>query len=200
LKIILTIGDSHTAGFPEFDPIYGGNAKSSYQYWLKKSLVKSNIFKGLSIKNQGICGDTSKGVLYRLNKNLKRPLDIIYDLVILNGGANDFSYDISSIQSNLQTACENVRRNGIPVILCSIPPFGDEFIRNQLKKITEELESYVKGENDPKIIFHNWNKLLSSNSGLLKKVYSSKDGVHLSIEGYKVLGEDMSYYVQKLMS
>ena len=37
---ILCIGDSHTAGFPGFDPMMGGNPESSYQFWLKKGLLK----------------------------------------------------------------------------------------------------------------------------------------------------------------
>ena len=35
---ILCIGDSHTAGFPDYDPLMGGDPESSYQFWLEKGL------------------------------------------------------------------------------------------------------------------------------------------------------------------
>ena len=39
---ILCIGDSHTAGFPDYDPFMGGDPESSYQFWLTSELINLN--------------------------------------------------------------------------------------------------------------------------------------------------------------
>ena len=41
----LCIGDSHTAGFPEHDPMFGGNVQSSYPFWLTKKLKEMDCEK-----------------------------------------------------------------------------------------------------------------------------------------------------------
>ena len=41
----LCLGDSHTAGFPEHDPMFGGNVKSSYQFWLTEKVKKVGLKK-----------------------------------------------------------------------------------------------------------------------------------------------------------
>ena len=82
----LCIGDSHTAGFPEHDPMFGGNVKSSYQFWLTEKLKEMDFEKKFSFINRGICGDTSGGIVSRLI----RLLDTMeVDLIILQGGTND---------------------------------------------------------------------------------------------------------------
>ena len=77
---ILCIGDSHTAGFPGFDPMIGGNSESSYQFWLKKGLIETRSNINYNIINEGICGDTSHGIVLRLLYALQT---MQYELVIL---------------------------------------------------------------------------------------------------------------------
>ena len=83
---ILCIGDSHTAGFPGYDPMMGGNPESSYQFWLKKELLETRPDSKYDFINEGVCGDTSRGIVYRLTQALD---STHYDLVILAGGTND---------------------------------------------------------------------------------------------------------------
>ena len=87
---ILCIGDSHTAGFPLYDPSYGGNPESSYEYWLEKDL-KNNFPKlYFKIDNQGICGEMTTDIFRRLTAidSLER-----YNFILYWGGANDLGLD-----------------------------------------------------------------------------------------------------------
>ena len=67
---VLCMGDSHTAGFPEHDPLFGGNVRSSYQFWLTKKLEEMVFGKEFCFMNRGVCGDTSAGIVSRLNQSV----------------------------------------------------------------------------------------------------------------------------------
>jgi lysophospholipase L1-like esterase len=63
---IFTIGDSLTAGYPDYDPVTKGNKESSFQYWLEKTLNEYKSDVKTEIYNYGLPGDSSHGFFSRL--------------------------------------------------------------------------------------------------------------------------------------
>lgn len=181
---ILSIGDSHTAGFPDYDPMMGGNPESSYQFWLKKGLLETATDRNYHIINQGICGDTSRGVMLRLLDALGT---MHFDLVILAGGTNDLGMvSEKQIVKNLEEGYKACREREIPLIAPSIPPISlDEYI-SRVINVNDAIEAYTT--KFQKVFFADWFGALKDGHGFLEDRYNSGDGVHLSVEGYKCIG------------
>jgi lysophospholipase L1-like esterase len=193
---ILCIGNSHTAGFPDFDPMRGGNPESSYQHWLKKGLLQIHPGKDFSIMNEGICGDTSRGIVLRLIDTLQtmRP-----DLIILAGGTNDLGMTGGKeILKNLEEGYEACRKRKIPLIATSIPPISLYEYVARVKTVNSSIEAYAsKFQN---VFFADWFGALKDRQGFLEDRCNSGDGVHLSVEGYKRVGSLLVPIVSKALS
>lgn len=181
---ILCIGDSHTAGFPSYDPMMGGNPKSSYQFWLKKGLLETRPDSKYNFINEGVCGDTSRGIVYRLTQALEFTH---YDLVILAGGTNDLGMTSErQILNNLEEGYEACRKREIPLIAPSIPPISLQDYVTRVLTVNSGIEAYTaKFQN---VFFADWFSALKDESDFLDNKYNSGDGVHLSIEGYTRIG------------
>ncbi|MHA1214979.1 MAG: SGNH/GDSL hydrolase family protein [Candidatus Hodarchaeales archaeon] len=180
---ILCIGNSHTAGFPGFDPIFGGNPKSSYEFWLEKLLVQNHRKNDFFLDNKGICGQTSSEILSRYDKIMSQDH---YDLSIFWAGANDLAlgHSTKKIQKNIQKSIVTAIKLQTPIVIVNIPPMG----WSQLYDDISELNNYIQGLNDKYCITADvYSKLVHSNE--LLSAYDSGDGVHLSSEGYKKVAE-----------
>ncbi|MFX0123469.1 MAG: SGNH/GDSL hydrolase family protein [Candidatus Hodarchaeota archaeon] len=185
---ILCIGDSHTAGFPLFDPIYGGDSQSSYEYWL--NLLLSKQFSGISfdIDNKGICGQGSREILHRLNTNLSK---FRYDLVVFWAGANDIAigYSVKTIWENLWRAFEFSIDKSEAFILVTIPPMNWPGINARIIQLNEKIRK--NSDNTTYLYADAYNVLVLENQGILDPVYDAGDGVHLSIDGYEQVGKEI---------
>ena len=182
---ILCIGDSHTAGFPRYDPMMGGNPESSYQFWLKEGLLETRPDSNFDFINEGVCGDTSRGIVYRLTQALASTH--YYDLVILAGGTNDLGMTSErQILKNLEEGYEACRKRETPLIAPSIPPISLKEYVSKVTTVNSGIEAYAANYKD--VFFADWFSALKDESGFLKDKYNSGDGVHLSIEGYKQIG------------
>ena len=193
---ILCIGDSHTAGFPDFDPLMGGNPESSYQFWLHKGLEKKRPEKNFRLINQGMCGDTSKGIVRRL---LSTFTTIPCDLVILAGGTNDLGMiGVKQIFANLQEGYKAVRERQLPLVVPSIPPISIDGYVERVTSLNHEIETYaLSGEN---VFPADWFGALKDEDGYLNERYNAGDGVHLSIEGYERIGSLLVPLVSTVLS
>ncbi len=181
---ILCIGDSYTAGYPYYDPNYGGNPENSYQYWLKYHLTNFYPSKKFLIENKGICGEFSGNALNRFKSLLKSNK---YNIVIFWTGANDIvmGYNAQNVWRNLEKIgmISNEYYN-FKLVLITIPPILDSIsINDSIRDLNEKI---IKNSNNNYIYIDAYN-LLESN-GILKQEFDAGDGVHLSIEGYKVIG------------
>jgi len=181
---ILCIGNSHTAGFPLYDPSYGGNPKSSYEYWLEKELKEK--FKKLSfdIDNQGICGEMTTDIFRRLTaiNYLEK-----YNFILYWGGANDLGVGrpIERIWNNLMQASEFCSSYQIKFYFLTLPPMNipgmNEPIADLNRLILDDSKSEV-------IDIHA--ALIYKNQ--LNKEFGIGDGVHLSISGYREVGRTVN--------
>jgi len=193
---ILCIGDSHTAGFPGYDPMMGGNPESSYQFWLKKRLVKIRPDIDYNIINEGVCGDTSRGIVLRLLYALET---MNYDLVIVAGGTNDLGMiSEKQILKNLENGYKKCREREIALIVPSIPPISLDEYASRVITINNGIEAYAL--EYPNVFFADWFTALKDGKGFLKDRYNSGDGVHLSVEGYKCIGSLLLPIVREALS
>lgn len=184
---ILCIGDSHTAGFPGYDPLMGGTPESSYQFWLREGLFREQPDHEFTLINEGMCGDTSRGIVARLFRALT---GLQCDAVILAGGTNDLGMiSDGQIMKNLTEGYDACRDRGTPLIAPTIPPVNFEGYSSRIKEINRAIERYASTMSG--VFRADWFGALKDEDGLLAAGYDSGDGVHLSIEGYKQIGDLM---------
>lgn len=192
---ILCIGDSHTAGYPDYDPVFGGSKESTYQFWLKGELKKQLTGIDFELINYGICGDSSRGVTSRLINSLKaaRP-----DMVILQGGTNDLNLltDLD-IFDNLKKGYDECIIGQIPVIAVSIPPVSLQGYRTAVLGLNRRIEKY--SSENPMICFSDWFSALKDSQNNISSEYDCGDGVHLSAEGYKRVGKELFLAVMAIL-
>jgi lysophospholipase L1-like esterase len=190
------MGDSHTAGFPDFDPLMGGNPESSYQFWLHKGLEKKRPEKDFSFINQGMCGDTSQGIVRRL---LSTFTTTPCNLVILAGGTNDLGMiGVKQIFANLQAGYNAVRERQLPLVVPSIPPISIDGYVERVTSLNHAIEAYALSREN--VFFADWFGVLKDEDGLLDERYNAGDGVHLSIEGYERIGSLLVPLVSTVLS
>jgi len=79
---VVLLGDSITAGYPEYEPLLMGenygDERHSFGYFLRTVL-------GLKVANKGISGDLTTSMVRRMDEYMVPPPD----MVIFQGGAND---------------------------------------------------------------------------------------------------------------
>lgn len=136
---IMTIGDSITAGHPNFwAETMTGNEKSQYQYWLNRRL--KNQFE---IINKGYGSDTTDRMLDRFDKDV---LGYNASYCIIQGGTNDLYWAMAEADGNqaaldmkVQVMKDNIKEmvkrcwdNGIhPIVGTLIPRTGATGIYKQ---------------------------------------------------------------------
>ena len=181
---VLCIGDSHTAGFPDHEPMFGGNLQSSYQFWLEEKLKEMNNDNNFHFINRGVCGDTSEGIVTRLIKCLDT-LDV--DLVVLQGGTNDLGmFSPEETVSHLKRGYSACLKRDLPVIAVTVPPLNFKDCETKVILINSAVMEYA--ENHRHAFTSDWFKTLRTDDNMLKGEYDAGDGVHLSVAGYRQAG------------
>ncbi len=186
---ILGFGDSLTSGYPGYDPDYlSGNIRSQYGFWLieyaKKEYVNNLIFQ-----NRGIPGELATQMYPRLGQILSQQQ---YNIVIILGGSNDIGWGvpINKIYKSLERMWRLALTKNSKVVACTVPPIADHFMDIQ-KKQHELNEMIINGIISDDMIVVDLFTDLSSDDGLLKNEYDVGDGLHLSVEGYRKMGESI---------
>lgn len=193
---ILCVGNSHTAGFPDHDPWMGGDPTSSYQFWLKQGLVKKWPETEFTLINEGVCGDTSRGIITRLFRALQR---VSCNLVILAGGTNDLGMvGEKAIIANLEKGYDLCREKKIPLIITTIPPISLHQYSTPVTLLNDAIRSYA--EQYTEVYIADWHRALQDEAGFLAESCDAGDGVHLSREGYERIGSLMVPIVGKVVA
>ncbi len=191
---VLCIGDSHTAGFPLFDPVYGGNPRSSYQYWLQKNCELLVPEFSLVLSNQGICGQTSHEIVTRLRRELDHS-QTEYNMVILWAGANDIAlgYSPLDIFENIKQGVGISQEFGLNILVPTIPPmpmgWGD---------VVRQVNTILTNNSSEHYYLVDVYTVLEETSKLSPK-YDCGDGVHLSIEGYKAVASTIQQVLNAIL-
>ncbi len=109
-------------------------------------------FPGMKVANRGISGDTTRGVLIRLDEDV---LPLHPAAVVLLIGTNDLEEkaDPETIAANLKLIIAALEKADpkMPIILCQVFPSSDTKHRpaEQIKKINQLYAAAVKG--DPQV-------------------------------------------------
>lgn len=148
----------------------------------------SDLLKNKKVKNRGISGDNTFGVLYRLDEITNRkPLKVFIMI-----GINDISKSIpdSIILSNYKKIIQKIQSASptTKIYIQSILPTNNEFSefkRHQDKTahiqwINQQLSMLATNEH---IVFINLYPLFVDENGKLAKKYTN-DGLHLKGEAY----------------
>ena len=112
---------AQTAGEDQGAVVFLGD--SITQGW--KSLARD--FPGIKTANRGISGDTTRGVLYRLDANV---LSLHPRAIVLLIGTNDIGAgaDPSDVADNIKAIVRAIRREypDLPVIVCEVMPSSEK--------------------------------------------------------------------------
>ena len=184
---ILGVGNSLTAGTPGYDPNFGGDERSQYGFWLLES-SKSEGHCSVSFVNQGVPGELAQLMHSRLERLLQQKR---YDAVIILGGSNDigWGYPVHAIFKTLTALWSLARDNEARIVACTVPPIGSVFPDIQVKQ--RELNGLIlKAPKDIEgLIVVDLFSVLTDSNDLLLPTFDSGDGLHLSIQGYRQMGE-----------
>ena len=158
------------------------------------------------VVNSGIGGHTTEDIL----KDMKnRVYQYNPSKVFLLIGTNDLQREksVEEIVDNIKEILSEIRKNRSKAIIYleSIYPVNNTDIdkvdhdmvgkrnNDNIKEINKQLEEYCKEE---KITYINLYKELQDNDGNLKEEYT-KDGLHLSDEGYEKITEVLKKYIDE---
>jgi acyl-CoA thioesterase I len=175
---IVAVGDSLTAGLRV-------NEEEAYPARLENKLREGGY--PWRVINAGISGETSSGVLSRINWVLKLEPDI----VILETGANDGLRGTSPnlTRKNLEETVSILQENGVTVVLA-----GMKMVTNLGRQYLKEYSAvYPEVAKKYDLIFIPF--FLERVAG--KWSLNQQDGIHPNGEGYKVVAETVYPFVVK---
>ncbi|TFF95727.1 hypothetical protein EU546_02740 [Candidatus Thorarchaeota archaeon] len=187
---VLGFGDSLTAGTPGYDPeLKGGDEESQYSYWLeKRALEEADL--DIRFENRGVPGELAQNMFPRL-KRILRGRGNVYDVAIVLGGSNDigWGYSIAAVVSAILGLWDVCLEEDIPVIACKIPPIAHRYgdIQSTQANINKQLRE-AAAEREKTVLVDLFGPL-GDDQRLLKPEYDSGDGLHLSVAGYRRMGE-----------
>lgn len=168
---VVFLGNSITDNWAKFTPFFADNG-----------------FIG-----RGISGQTTYQFLVRFRPDV---VNLKPALVVINGGTNDVAenthgYNRARTLDNIRSMVEIAKANGIKVILTSVLPaaqFGwRKTITDAPEKIAElnkAIKAYAAEAGVPYVDYHS--AMLATDGRSLRSDYS-KDGVHPTPAGYKVM-------------
>ena len=147
-----------------------------------------NSFPGMQVANRGISGDTTRGVLIRLNEDV---LALDPAAVVLLIGTNDLEEgaDPEIINSNLKLILAALKRHNpqMPVILCQVFPSSESMKRpaEKIKRLNQLYAATVKG--DAQVTLIETLRLFASEQGDAK-LAEFPDLLHPNQTGYAKWG------------
>jgi len=170
-KTIVFLGDSVTAG-------YGVESRQAFPYLIGEYWKENNIY--FNSRNEGISGDTTNGVLSRLDNALT---DDVY-MVFLEIGANDAfaKTDVKVIKSNLKAIIQRIQDRQFKVVIMAmdLPKVAYLNDENYVKSFVEIYEEVGKELNVPVMP-----SFVKENDD--KKDMWQEDGIHPSPRGHELL-------------
>lgn len=194
------------------DIVFLGNSLTEGGKWdtyfpeVNKKLAK----KGGAIRNRGIVGDTFIGIDNRLDEVVKgKPAKLF-----LLTGANDISHNLTSeeIAEGILNLVKRIQKESpkTKIYLQSVFPFNESFKRYRLLNGKTHMVSEInalleKGAKELKVTFINLYPLLLTNgekdlalpaSEQVLNPNITRDGLHLTPDGYKIWSAAIEKYVK----
>ena len=162
------------------------------------------FFKDKPYVNRGISGQTTPQMLVRFRADV---IDIGAKAVVILAGTNDIAGNtgpstLEMIVDNLKSMTEIARANDVKVILCSVLPAYDYPWRPGLEpniKIPKLNELIMKYAEENEVYYLDYFSALDNGENGIDEEFSY-DGVHLTLEGYKVLEPMVEQALKKVLN
>ena len=171
------VGDSLTAGF-------GVAASESYVSLLEHQLHTQ--YPNLKLINAGVSGDTSAGVLRRLDWILQDHPNKIFLCIGANDGLRGLSLD--QLEANLDRLITRIQKAGVEVVLMGImipPNYGPKYT-DQFKAIYPRMARKYKLKFLP--------FLLEGVAG--EPQFNQGDGIHPNAQGHQNVAHHVFQFIQ----
>jgi lysophospholipase L1-like esterase len=181
----------HKASDPEYVVLFGDSITSSW--W---SLTQTNQIFGMRIANRGVAGNFTDQMLSRFDRDV---VQLHPRVVVILGGTNDIlrssaPAQVEHIEHNLQSMTEIAARNGIRVVMATLPPVGGHnpgkppsSRLTSDKASIEQLNAWIKSEADKNhYVVADYHSVLADDQGFYSSELST-DGIHPSLNGYQLM-------------
>lgn len=148
----------------------------------------AELFKNERIKNRGISGDITDGILYRLDEVISSKPDKIFIMIGINDLARGKTPDYVLVNYSKILAKIIETTPGTEVYIQSVLPVNDEFgmfvnHTNKSKEIIEVNRGLKEMAVNFEYTFIDLTDTFSNSKGKLKKEFTN-DGLHLMGEAY----------------
>jgi lysophospholipase L1-like esterase len=152
------------------------------------------FFPGKEYVNRGIAGQITPQMLARYQKDV---LALHPDVVVILGGTNDIARKggppnpLSMTQDAVRAMTEQAQRQGIRVVLCSIPPVSNYSGTNRTNErpasAIQELNDWLRAYAcEVHAAFADYFSVMADERGMLRADYAD-DGVHPNRKGYATM-------------
>jgi lysophospholipase L1-like esterase len=166
--------------------VFLGN--SIFEGWIR---LRPEFFAGKPYYDRGISGQTTPQMLLRFYEDV---LALDPEVMVLKAGINDIAqnsgpYNPLQTLNNIKAIAQLARANGIKVILCSVLPASDFRWRPGLEPgdkviaLNSAIRDFAKTEGFYYLDLYS--SVVDDKKGM--KAEYANDGVHPTVEGYKVL-------------
>jgi len=177
--------------------VFLGN--SIFEGWLR---LRPEFFAGKPYYDRGISGQTTPQMLLRFYEDV---LALDPEVMVLQAGINDIAqntgpYNPLQTLNNIKAIAQLARANGIKVILCSVLPASDFRWRPGLEPgdkviaLNNAIREFAKTEGFYYLDLYS--SVVDDKKGM--KAEYANDGVHPTVEGYKVLEPRVEDAIRKV--
>ena len=185
-RYIMT-SDNHRHFSPNADLVMFGDSITEWAPW-------ADIFRDVSMVNRGLAGDTTTGMLRRIDTTL----NVKPKLVCFMAGINDLAqdYDVEHIYQNYIDMLKVWQENDIRILVQSTLYVGSKLqgLNPSVELLNSKISEYCSQQG---IAFLDVNSVLSPNQ-LLSNEYSCDD-LHLNAKAYQVWAEVLQPTVAELL-
>ncbi|MDP2489875.1 SGNH/GDSL hydrolase family protein [Vibrio splendidus] len=185
-RYIMT-SDNHRHFSPNADLVMFGDSITEWAPW-------ADIFRDVSMVNRGLAGDTTTGMLRRIDTTL----NVKPKLVCFMAGINDLAqgYDVDHIYQNYIDMLKVWQENDIRILVQSTLYVGSKLqgLNPSVELLNSKISEYCSQQG---ITFLDVNSVLSPNQ-LLSNEYSCDD-LHLNAKAYQVWAEVLQPAIAELL-
>jgi lysophospholipase L1-like esterase len=179
--VVAAIGDSITAGSPEYDPRCGGDERSQWEYWA--ALADSR----LAFRNCGAYGERTDQIGARFDECAAGA-----DVLVVQGGINDIAQGraLEAAAANLRAMVRRGKALGLDVAVADVLPWNNGWpeAEPQIRELNALIAELARDEDVPLLPFHDTLED-PDHPGRMKAEWTHADGDHPSADGYRRLGE-----------
>ncbi|MFA0549601.1 SGNH/GDSL hydrolase family protein [Vibrio lentus] len=185
-RYIMT-SDNHRHFAPNADLVMFGDSITEWAPW-------ADIFRDVSMVNRGLAGDTTTGMLRRIDTTL----NVKPKLVCFMAGINDLAqgYDVEHIYKNYIDMLKVWQENDIKILMQSTLYVGSKLqgLNPSVELLNRKISEYCAQQG---LAFLDVNSVLSPNK-LLSNEYSCDD-LHLNAKAYQAWAEVLQPAIAELL-